>query len=290
MTINFKGISSTANARPRSFMGMLGVISNSNSNTCDNIKFGRSGRIPPLERLLRRGDFPTIIQLLKDPNANLDRWFDSEYNFVGENALHLIMRYGPPAELVTCLIARLKESGVSSQPEVTVDHRGRTPLHLACESHCEPAVIHALLETSAGALSARSKDLDGRLPLHLLCRGCKLPRIRKPKDAQQGRVVALRAVATNITLLVGLSPRTACVPDYKHNTALDYIQNVKIEKEDEVCREIWEAMKQELTIAMDLSLTTATIQNTHQAGMVIKFNTECTDVDNVSVLSCPCGT
>ena len=108
------------------------------------------------------------------------------------------------------------------------------------------------------------------------------------KKAQQERAEVLSAMATSIKLLVGLSPRSACVKDDKRRTALDYLLDWKVQKENETCRELWEVMKLELSIAMDLSSTTTSVYNAQQqAGMVIKFNTECTDSDDVSVLSCP---
>jgi Ankyrin repeat len=266
----------------------MGILGGRNRSSNMDKQSRNRRRVPPLLRLLKRRDFDTIIQLLKDPNANVEKWFDSEYNLMGENALHLVMRYSPPASLVSAMTARLQDSGVSLQPELTVDLMGRTPLHHACEAQCEPAVIHALLETSAGAISARAKDVEGRLPLHLLCRGYNLPRIRKKQSAQQERAAMLAAMSTSIKLLVGLSPRTACIRDDRRRTALDYVNNLKMETGNDTCRELWEGMKLELSIAMDLSSTT-TVGNLQQAGMVIKFSTECTDSDDISILSCPGG-
>lgn len=158
---------------------------------------------------------------------------------------------------------------MSLQLKFAVDLMGRTPLHIACDAQCERAVIHALLETSAGAIGAKAEVLEGRLPLHLLCRGRNLPRIRKSQSAQHERMAALSAMTTSIKLLVGLSPRTACVTDDRRLTAFDYVQNLKMEKENETCRELREVMKLELSIAIDLSSSTVTGKNVFRAGMVI---------------------
>jgi hypothetical protein len=289
---------SPANVRTRSLVGMLGgVRSRSCSNSGKALPPGRSfHRVPSLNRLLKRGDYHTVIQILNDPTANVERWLDFEYSLMGENALHFVMKFSPPAGLVTALIQRLiqqQDSGMSStlqqQPELTVDLRGRTPLHHACEAQCEPAVILALLETSAGAISARAKDIDGKLPLHLMCLGYhpspSLSRIRMNSNRlQQGRIDALTAMVTSIKLLVGLSPRTACVKDDQGRTALDYIQCRPVATENETCLQLWAAMELELSLAMDL-LSTTTMSVYQHAGIVIKFPTECCDCDDVSVLS-----
>jgi hypothetical protein len=293
--------SSLPNTRTRRLMGMLGGVRS--RSCCDGDMVTPPGsssvrRVPSLHRLLKRGDYDTITQFLEDPNANVVRWLDSEYNLMGENVLHYIMKFSPPVGLVTAVIKRLlyeQDSGVSSmfhrQPELAVDLRGRTPLHHACEAQCEPAVLLALLETSAGAISARAQDVEGKLPLHLLCLGYhQLPspsRIRKNvKRLQQERVKALSAMVTSIKLLVGLSPRTAWVKDDHGRTALDYIECMPVAEENETCLQLWGAIKLELSVAMDLSSTTTAFVH-QQAGMVINFSSLCTDCDDVSLLSCP---
>jgi hypothetical protein len=174
------------------------------------------------------------------------------------------------------------------RPELTVDLSGRTPLHHACEAHCEPAVILALLETSAGVVSARARDVEGKLPLYLLCNGYHhLPspsRIRKNLERlHQERALALSAMVTSIKLLVGLSPRTACIKDYEGRTILDYIQCSQVKQETEACLQLWRVMKLELSVAMDLSSPTPT-----KAGMFVKFSSEPNDRDEISFLSWSC--
>jgi len=247
-------------------------------------------RLPSLESHCRRGEFETILELLHDQNAPIEsKWLEQDYTLMGENALHFIMRFQPPADVVSAMMERLQNAG-THQPEIAVDFLGRTPLHHACVSQCEPCVIHTLLRSPAGVISARAKDLQGRLPLHLLCKSYQPSRKRKIV-AQAKDEMALSKITVGIKLLVGLSPRTACVKDDKGRIPLDYVKQMKVHtKNHPNAAEFWENMKTELSIAMDLSAsasTTSYSNNFEKSGMVIRFSTETTpsDNDDVSVLS-----
>ncbi|KAL3913894.1 MAG: hypothetical protein SGILL_006311 [Bacillariaceae sp.] len=248
-------------------------------------------RIPALAHLCRRRAFDDIVEILQDPTATVERkWFETEYTLMGENALHFIMRFHPPANVVSAMITRLRETAGISQPELCVDLLGKSPLHHACANQCEPSVIHTLLRTPAGVISARAQDLQGRLPLHLLCKSYQSSRKRSEKALARD-TAALSNMLVGIKLLVGLSPRTACVKDDKGRVPLDYVKNMKMDeakKADNMLCELWESMKIELSIAMDLSTSTAaSISSGISSGMVIKFATDntVTDDDDVSVLS-----
>jgi len=128
------------------------------------------GRVPSLKKLLKAGAFDTITNILQDDSLDLrKKWFDKEFSMLGENCLHLLMRFRPSAELVSLMLLRLAQAGIK-EPELSVDVVGRTPLHHAVGFLCEESVLNVLLESDAGQKSVRAQDLEGRVPLHTAMR------------------------------------------------------------------------------------------------------------------------
>jgi len=244
-------------------------------------------KAPSLVRLARRRKFETIVDLLTDPDVIVDHWFEQEYSFMGENCLHFIMKYKPPVHLVSAMVSRLQVAGVEN-PELVVDLAGRTALHHACMWLCSPSVIYLLTQTTAGVVSARSQDLEGRLPLHYITSSRNLPSrwiSRKSlvsSSSQPELVEVLSTMEMNLKLLVSISPRTSFVPDDKGCTALDCLQKLNVA--NETCRSILQNMEMELNIAMDLCQT-APVYNRERTGLVVKFPSETSVDDDVSVLS-----
>ena len=138
--------------------------------------------------------------------------------------------------------------------------------------------------------------MRGRLPLHLLAKSFQPSRkhrynSQKQIAAQAKDEAALSRISVGIKLLVALSPRTACVKDDKGRKPLDYVNQMKMDtKNHPNAAELWETIKTELSIAMDLSTSvtaSSCIKSSVHSGMVIRFSTEksFSEEDDVSVLS-----
>ena len=74
-------------------------------------------------------------------------------------------------------------------------------LHHACASQCEPATIHALLRSPAGAVSARAQDVRGRLPLHLLAKSFQPSRKHRYNSQKQIAAQAKDEAALTVNVL-----------------------------------------------------------------------------------------
>jgi hypothetical protein len=252
-------------------------------------------KVPSFARLSKRKDFDTILNLLNDVDVEapiIEKWFEREYTLTGENCLHFVMRSKPPANVVSAMIRRLQGAGIT-HPELSVDLTGRTALHHACMWLCEPSVVHSILQTSAGAISARAKDLEGRLPLHYAVRPKEVvtklgSRKAKGPKTNPELIEAITTMEMNVKLLVGLSPRTSCVADGKKCTPIDYLNRLVIV--NETYQTMIKNIQLELDMSMDLCKTTSTFDE-RKSGMVIKFSNRdlSTDTDgiddDVSVLS-----
>ncbi|KAL7528671.1 hypothetical protein ACHAXR_002565 [Thalassiosira sp. AJA248-18] len=88
----------------------------------------------------------------------------------GENILHDVCRFRPPADVVETLLTALRHRrGFTSG----TDDQGRTPLHLAADSGALPEIIDALI--CADPTPATMGDKECRSPLHLAMRSIVYP-------------------------------------------------------------------------------------------------------------------
>jgi Ankyrin repeats (3 copies) len=90
-------------------------------------------------------------------------------------ALHLILMYRPPVELVDLLCLKLTQLKGIPYPEDFCDMNGMNPLHLAVANGCDIEVVRRLLSGGASELPAWTMDAKGRLPLHWACTNVKRP-------------------------------------------------------------------------------------------------------------------
>lgn len=173
--------------------------------------------LPSLEQLARQKRYDEIIEIIQF-QRKLDAWLCVP-NPTNSTALHIIMPYQPPVELVDIMIqslARLVEP--CYLPEATVDTLGRTPLHLAIASQCDIVIVRRLTKMSHHAVLTR--DSVGRLPLHwVLC----------ANGGKTKKKIVLNAIAT-IKLLVDIYPQACTAHDNGGHTPLDLAIQYKCDR------------------------------------------------------------
>ena len=238
-------------------------------------------KLPHLSTLLQMGEFNSIHEILQDTKRNLSQWFDEEYSITGENCLHTIMKYNPPPTLIHLMIERLVDYGIS-EPELSVDDLGRTPLHHAVGYSCSPAVVHELVSSPAGRLSARAQDADGRLPLHMVLQPYGIQCIGKDykvrlSDSNVDLSAIRRIMKGTISVLLEVCPQSVTVRDDKKRTALDYAERLGFDVNFRKCASI---IIEALRVAEEYTLSTS------MNGLVIEVGSHSSDTeDDVSVLS-----
>jgi ankyrin repeat protein len=139
----------------------------------------------------------------------------------GGNFLHFLVQYQPTVGLVTIasrLLNELSELSADTIAEDTSDRQGRKPLHIAMEYGCDSRVTAFLLQSSAGALPALSKDTcAGRYPLHY---ACARPNGRSNSLTTTGSTSA-KEMLSSIEQLLQCERMTALVADKSGQLPLD---------------------------------------------------------------------
>jgi hypothetical protein len=248
----------------------------------------RPTKAPAFMKLLRKKDFDEIYNVLSDTSVSKSRWFEDEYSMLGENCLHTIMKYRPPARVVVLLLKKLVIYGIP-EPELSVDILGRTPLHHAVGFLCEPAVIQVLLNSTSGRLSLRAKDAEGRLPLHMAILPYEMmnpkasrPTIRRSKKSSKVNADQIRTIMkATVEILVTVCPQATLVTDDQNRTPLEYARVLEVDPFYKPCIE---SLNEELRMAEEMTLSEVGAYD--RRGMVLEFDNSSSDEDDdVSVLS-----
>jgi len=236
---------------------------------------------PELSTLLQENQLATVLDILRDPNIDLSTWFDSEYSVTGENCLHMLVRADPPVELLQLMLQRLGSYGIS-EPELSVDDLGRTPLHLAAGCSCGPAVIQVLISSPAGKMSTRAQDSEGRLPLHVAMRpyilytGKDHKVWHRPSGVEPWKT--RKVMKATVSVLLEACPQAVLVEDDKKRTPMDYADTLTFDRDYAKCGfQILEALR----IAAEYTLSTS------MNGLVIEVSSESSEnsEDDISLLS-----
>ncbi len=117
--------------------------------------------------------FGPLKKVLNNERCNFHTWLpDSTTLPNGESALHLILKYSPPVEIVELLLQRMKETHPETNPVTCQDEYGMTPLHVAVGRSCDARIIELFVcgqESCAKTNVAGIADCHHRFPLHYIC-------------------------------------------------------------------------------------------------------------------------
>lgn len=131
------------------------------------ITLARQKRFDELNHILAESPINEIVGWMQ----NCSQIFNTKMLGTSSTPLHIILKFNPPAVTVKLLIERLREINPDAVHEEAIDHRGRTPLHVACAYKVDVSVIFRLITGMTLAMPAFRKDDDDRLPIHVLCSG-----------------------------------------------------------------------------------------------------------------------
>ena len=117
--------------------------------------------------------FGPLKKVLNNERCNFHTWLpDSATLPNGESALHLILKYNPPVEIVELLLQRMKEMHPGTNPVTYQDEYGMTPLHVAVGRSCDARIIELFVFGQGGCAKtnvAGIADCHHRFPLHYIC-------------------------------------------------------------------------------------------------------------------------
>lgn len=188
-----------------------------------------SKKAPPLTKLLKKGDFVAIDRYLHDSSICTDSWFSQDYSLFGENCLHLLLQYRPPANVVRAMLEQYRKVRSDDAPHLTVDYFGRTPLHISLIHHNTPDVVELLASKEDGKSAAMAVDSNHRLPLHevvISYHDTLEPRKRQFLVKDGLKIEDLRNnIISNAAILLDVFPEALSVRDRDHSTPLEYLAN-----------------------------------------------------------------
>jgi ankyrin repeat protein len=181
---------------------------------------GKRNRVPIL-KLAKGGRYDEMKKLLLQENdVKTDNWIRL-VDPKGETALHMILKYQPPVEIVHLIIMSLAKKTNIAVPEEVRDAEGKTPLHVAVTYECHPDVVHRLLNGVGGVIPAVTKDREDRLPLHLACLGKACGATSAKQLSQQPTQKQVDNMVQVVYLLLSAYPIAAVLRDSKGETPLD---------------------------------------------------------------------
>jgi hypothetical protein len=192
--------------------------------------FGASSKPPSLPRLLKKRDFEAIYHCLETSAICTDSWFTNDYSMVGENCLHLLLQYNPPAHLVELMLHQYRKVNGVERPQLTVDYLGRSPLHYALSCHNAPDVVEILASVEEGKTAAMIIDSNRRLPLHNIAvsyRESLEPSTQRILVKAGFNIQKIQAnMISNAAFLLKVFPEAMSIRDADKRTPLSYVRSV----------------------------------------------------------------
>jgi hypothetical protein len=191
---------------------------------------GSYSKAPSLLRILKKRDFETLHRCIQDPTIRTDCWFTETYSMVGENCLHLLLQFRPPAKVVQIMLHEFRRVTGVEVPHLTVDYLGRSPLHVALCFYNSPDVVALLASTECGKTAAMAIDANHRLPLHnaIICYRESLEPSEARKIIKEGlQIEDIQAdIVASIVLLLKVFPGAISIRDINRYTPLKYAREV----------------------------------------------------------------
>jgi hypothetical protein len=248
--ILFVLINTSINVRDWIDVGKTNVARRSSIKTLGSIKCTSSVTNRRLSASLANLSFIDNIDV-SESSLNLDS--PTRKQLQQESVLHLILKYDPPVEIIDLLIQRMKEyncfvDGSSNEdnssitPEVIVDTKGRTPLHVAASVGSSYDIVLRLVGCGThhdlSVCPAFLKDSMKRFALHWAC--------TNPSTVEVSRsCLNLGAKGTSrspdnynllkvIQLLVQINPEAVIEKDINGETSIDIAKKNLVK--DEILR------------------------------------------------------
>jgi len=175
----------------------------------------------PVPRIVKHRRFNLLVALLSEESTqHKEKWLSELSRWKGGTALHSVLEYQPPLELVDLLIQQLAEHTSTIVPEEATDDEGQNPLHIAVANGCDSRIAKRLLSGVSGVIPAVGKDSMGRFPLHCACEN---PTGLSTFSRKRLRLTSAKAIANMVNtvyVLVTAYPLAATIPDNEGHTPL----------------------------------------------------------------------